>query len=57
MLSPRYRVDVTGYSAQSPMRSDFYFVNRDFDGLLKIEIELKSPGLEINFFVREPAGD
>ena len=41
-LSPRYRVDVTGYSAQSPIRRVFYFVNRDFDRLLQIEIELKS---------------
>ena len=35
-------VDVTGFSAQSPVRSNFYFVNRDFDRLLKIQIELKS---------------
>ena len=34
--------DVTGYSAQSPIRRVLYFVNRDFDRLLKIEIELKS---------------
>ena len=42
VLLPRYRVDVTGYSGQSPIRRVFYFVNRDFDRLLKIEIELKS---------------
>ena len=38
----RYRVDVTDYLAQSPIRRVSYFVNRDFDRLLKIKIELKS---------------
>ena len=47
----RYRVDITGYSAQSPIRRVFYFVNWDFDRLLQIEVELKSHSIACYMFL------